>query len=261
MERLARLEAIIRGENPLDRNRALLAFIDQLAPGDFEEAVAHFRSLGITESRLGEYALLLSAWAEVDPHCGARLCQGKHRRRFRHQHHSHHLGVQRSRRRDPLGAKPTTPATAPIPTSPASSAASPPTDPARATELLTGMPKSVERGTGAGRHAAPHDLSGRGRRARLDFRTSPTIRCATEPSCAPRTSSPPPIPPAPPHGWRKSRARAPAPHGRCLQHLDKQDRDAAMSALAALPAATTAPTRCAESSPAWPPRIRRRPSP
>ncbi len=66
-EKLQKLEAIMRGENPLDRNRALLAFIDQLGPGDFEDAVAHFRALGITQGRLGEYSLLLSAWAKVDP--------------------------------------------------------------------------------------------------------------------------------------------------------------------------------------------------
>ncbi len=66
-DRLARLEAIVRGENPLERNRALLAFLDQLGPGDFEAAVAHFRSLGITDSRHGEYSLLLTAWAQVDP--------------------------------------------------------------------------------------------------------------------------------------------------------------------------------------------------
>lgn len=66
-ERLIRLEEIVRGENVLDRNRALLAFIDQLAPGDYEEAVAHFRSLGINDQRRGEYALLLSAWAKADP--------------------------------------------------------------------------------------------------------------------------------------------------------------------------------------------------
>jgi len=65
--RLTRLESIVRGENALDRNRALLAFIDQLAPGDFEAAVAHFRSLGLTQERMGEYALMLTAWAEVDP--------------------------------------------------------------------------------------------------------------------------------------------------------------------------------------------------
>ncbi len=66
-QRLARLEAIMRGENALDRNRALLEYIEQLGPGDFEDAVAHFRSLGLTENRLGEYSLLLSAWAKTDP--------------------------------------------------------------------------------------------------------------------------------------------------------------------------------------------------
>ncbi len=66
-DRLVRLESIIRGENPLDRNRALLAFIDQLGPGDFEAAVSKFRDLGITDSRFGEYSLLLSAWAKADP--------------------------------------------------------------------------------------------------------------------------------------------------------------------------------------------------
>ena len=66
-EALARLEAIVRGENPLDRGRALLAYIDQLEPGEFEAAVAHFRSLGITEDRFGEYGMLLSAWAQADP--------------------------------------------------------------------------------------------------------------------------------------------------------------------------------------------------
>ena len=66
-DRMSRLETIVRGENPLDRSRALLAFIDQLGPADFEGAVDHFRNLGITESRLGEYAMLLSAWAKTDP--------------------------------------------------------------------------------------------------------------------------------------------------------------------------------------------------
>jgi len=62
-----KLEEIMRGENALDRNRALLAFIDSLAPGDFEGAIAHFRALGITDDRLGEYSLLLTAWAKADP--------------------------------------------------------------------------------------------------------------------------------------------------------------------------------------------------
>lgn len=67
MERSARLESIVRGEDALDRSRSMLAFIDQLGPGDFENAVEKFRSLGLTESRFGEYAMLLSAWAKADP--------------------------------------------------------------------------------------------------------------------------------------------------------------------------------------------------
>jgi len=66
-DRLTKLESIMRGENALDRNRALLAYIDQLGPGDFEGAVAHFREMGMTDSRMGEYSLLLTAWAAADP--------------------------------------------------------------------------------------------------------------------------------------------------------------------------------------------------
>ncbi|MFK7851372.1 MAG: hypothetical protein AB8D78_10380 [Akkermansiaceae bacterium] len=66
-ERLAKMEEIVRGENALDRGRAMLDWIDSLAAEDFEGAVARFRSLGLTEARMGEYAMLLTAWAEVDP--------------------------------------------------------------------------------------------------------------------------------------------------------------------------------------------------
>jgi hypothetical protein len=66
-DRLARLESIVRGENPYERSRALIAFLDRLAPGDFESVVDHFRALGITEERLGEYGLILAAWAKADP--------------------------------------------------------------------------------------------------------------------------------------------------------------------------------------------------
>ena len=66
-ERLTDMEEIVRGENALSRSRAMLAWIDSLAPSEFEAAVAKFRSLGLTEERMGEYAMLLTAWAEVDP--------------------------------------------------------------------------------------------------------------------------------------------------------------------------------------------------
>lgn len=66
-DRLSKMEEIVRGENALDRSRAMLSWIDSLAPSEFEAAVARFRSLGITEDRMGEYAMLLTAWAEIDP--------------------------------------------------------------------------------------------------------------------------------------------------------------------------------------------------
>lgn len=66
-DRLSDMEKIVRGENALSRSRAMLAWIDSLAPNEFEAAVARFRSLGITEARMGEYAMLLTAWAEIDP--------------------------------------------------------------------------------------------------------------------------------------------------------------------------------------------------
>lgn len=66
-DRLMKMEEIVRGENALDRSRAMLSWIDSLAPSEFEAAVARFRSLGITDARMGEYAMLLTAWAELDP--------------------------------------------------------------------------------------------------------------------------------------------------------------------------------------------------
>jgi hypothetical protein len=143
--RLTRLENIIRGENPLDRSRALLAFIDQLAPEDFEAAVAHFRSLGMTEERMGEYGLLLSAWAKADPLSALSYAQQNTRNRFATDTilstwatidpdaairwaEANHTGD---------GANPNL---AGIIRGIAA------TDPQRATQLLTSMPKSVERG-------------------------------------------------------------------------------------------------------------------
>jgi len=144
-ERKARLEAIMRGENPLDRNRALLAFIDQLGPGDFEDAVAQFRKMGITDQRFGEYALLLSAWAKVDPMAALTFAKANTRNGFATSTilttwasidpeaairwaQSNHEGDSAN------------PYLASIIRSLAG------TDPVRATQLLTGMPKSQERG-------------------------------------------------------------------------------------------------------------------
>jgi hypothetical protein len=144
-ERLAKLETIIRGENALDRNRALLSFIDQLGPGDFEEAVARFRSMGLTEERFGEYALLLSAWAKEDPMAALTYAKENTGNRF-----ATNTILATWATNDPDAAirwaeanhdgDGANPYMAGIIRSLAA------TDPTRATQLLTGMPKSVERG-------------------------------------------------------------------------------------------------------------------
>lgn len=144
-ERLAKLESIVRGENALDRNRALLAYIDQLGPGDFEDAVAHFRSLGITESRFGEYSLLLSAWAKADPLSALTYAKENTGSRF-----ATNTILSSWASSDPEAAirwaetnhegDGANPYLAGIIRSLAG------TDSARATQLLTGMPRSVERG-------------------------------------------------------------------------------------------------------------------
>ena len=146
-DRLARLESIVRGENPLERSRALLAFIDQLGPGEFEDAVAHFRSLGLTDSRQGDYSLLLSAWAQADPMSAIAYAKENTDDEFASQTilttwatndpeaairwaQSQHEGDDAN------------------PYLPGIIRGLVATDPARATELLVSMPRSVERGTG-----------------------------------------------------------------------------------------------------------------
>lgn len=144
-DRFAKLDAIVRGENALDRNRALLAYIDQLGPGDFEDAVAHFRSLGITDSRLGEYALLLSAWAKADPLAALDYAKANTSNRF-----ATNTILASWAGTDPEGAirwaetnhegDEANPYLAGIIRSLGA------TDPERATQLLSGMPRSEERG-------------------------------------------------------------------------------------------------------------------
>ncbi len=146
-EKLRRLEEIVRGENALDRSRALLEFIDQLGPGEFEDAVAHFRGLGITESRFGEYAMLLTAWAEADPYSALAYTTENTRGGFAtntiltawaaRDAEAAVAWAEQAHQGD--GANPHLPG---IIRGIAGS------DPVRATELLTSMPFSRERGDG-----------------------------------------------------------------------------------------------------------------
>jgi len=145
VQRNTRLEAIVRGENALDRSRSLLAFIDQLGPGDFEDAIAHFRSLGITEDRMGEYAMLLTAWAKADPIKALEYAQAHTQGDFARSTilsswaSSDPEAAIRWATNNHTGDGPN-PHLAGVIRGIAAQ------DPARATELLTSMPRSTERG-------------------------------------------------------------------------------------------------------------------
>ena len=144
-DRLAKLEAIVRGENPLDRNRALLALIDKLGPDDFEGAVAHFRSLGITDSRNGEYSLLLTAWAQADAVAALTYAKANTSGGF-----AQDTILTSWASTDPEAAirwaQSNHEGDEPNPYLPGIIRGLTQTDPARATELLASMPRSEERG-------------------------------------------------------------------------------------------------------------------
>jgi hypothetical protein len=162
--RLARLEAIVRGENPLERNRALLAFLNQLGPGEFEEAVAHFRSLGITEARMGEYSLLLTAWAQADPTAALAFAKENTRNGF-----AQDTILTTWATTDPEAAirwaQSNHEGEGPNPYLPGIIRGLAQTDPDRAGELLTSMPRSDERGKGLD-FFLPHLLQQGGEAAR-----------------------------------------------------------------------------------------------
>ena len=146
-DRLAKLEGIVRGENALERNRALLAYIDQLGPGDFEEAVASFRELGITDSRMGEYSLLLTAWAQTDPTSALAYAKENTRNGFAQDTilttwatTDPDAAIRWAQNNfDGDGANPYLPGIIRGLSG---------TDPGKATELLASMPRSEERGKG-----------------------------------------------------------------------------------------------------------------
>ncbi len=146
-ERWEKLEAIVRGEDPLERNRALMAYIDQLAPGDFQEAVDNFRNLGITDGRMGEYSLLLSAWAQVDPLSALDYAKENTNGGF-----ARDTILTTWAGKDPeaavLWAKANFDGEGANPYMPGIIRGLAGVDPIRATELLTSMPRSEERGRG-----------------------------------------------------------------------------------------------------------------
>ncbi len=137
-------EPILTDPDSLTRQRAIIAYIDQLGSNDFENAVADFRKMGITESRMAEYGLLLSAWAKSDPYAALQYVQAKTSNPF-----ATNTILTTWAATDPEGAirwaethhnkETANPYFASILASLAQS------DPTRATDLLTSMPPGVER--------------------------------------------------------------------------------------------------------------------
>ena len=64
---IARMRAVLNQGDPLSRTRAWLAFLDKLSAAEFESVTTAFRENGVDSSRMGEYAMLLTAWAKLDP--------------------------------------------------------------------------------------------------------------------------------------------------------------------------------------------------
>ena len=53
--------------DPIARAEGFLALVRDLGPGEFLDAIDAFREGGIDESQFGEYRLLLTAWAQINP--------------------------------------------------------------------------------------------------------------------------------------------------------------------------------------------------
>ncbi|MEI7928711.1 MAG: hypothetical protein WCH40_09185, partial [Verrucomicrobiales bacterium] len=144
-ERMAKLESIIRGDDPIARNRAFLAYLDQIDPMELRDAVDKFRSLGITDERFSEYSMLLTVWAKSDPTAALAYAKEKTRGGF-----TTNTILSAWASNDPEAAiqwakanhqgDGANPYMAGIIKGIASS------DPARATQLLTEMPFGEERG-------------------------------------------------------------------------------------------------------------------
>jgi hypothetical protein len=64
---IARMEELMRLTDPMERSKAWLDFINTIDPAEFESVVASFRGQGLTDSRMSEYSMLLTAWAKKDP--------------------------------------------------------------------------------------------------------------------------------------------------------------------------------------------------
>lgn len=62
-----RLSSLVRISDPFERQRALMDLVDSLSPGEFAGVAEQFREFDHLGDTRGEYAMILGAWAKVDP--------------------------------------------------------------------------------------------------------------------------------------------------------------------------------------------------
>lgn len=161
-DELATLTSIAQSVDPHTRNREMLAYIGRLGPDDFEAAVAHFRSLGSFEERQGEFTMLLSAWAKIDPFAALAYAKANDYANDTSGRFVSESMLNAWASRDPDAALRWAKANH------QGGAANPylvgiirsiaETNPNRASKILTGMPRSVERAV-ALESVIPHFLS------------------------------------------------------------------------------------------------------
>lgn len=67
-ESASRFEKILATSAPLSRMELILDYTQSLAASEFPEALENFHKAGMLNKNSTEYKLLLTAWAQVDPH-------------------------------------------------------------------------------------------------------------------------------------------------------------------------------------------------
>ena len=64
---IAKMQELMLVTDPMERNKAWLDYLNKMDPAEFEAVVADFRGSGLTNTRMAEYSMLLTAWAKRDP--------------------------------------------------------------------------------------------------------------------------------------------------------------------------------------------------
>ena len=61
------VDELLAISDPITRTQGFLKLVENLRPDQFLEVVDYYRSFGVEDDQFGEYGILLTAWAKVDP--------------------------------------------------------------------------------------------------------------------------------------------------------------------------------------------------